>query len=116
MSNLKRSIELTLKGKIYTVKFPNVGKMALIESNKAILSNGQYGSMYRMATVAGNDALLMIDVESHLSVLVPQFIEEIRPKQFSELEYDEFAEIAKVYIDVFKPWYDGILKTLRETK
>ncbi len=114
MSSLNVKTELVLKGKKYEITFPNVGQLRRIASNKALLSNGMYNSIYTMASEDGDEALDIIDIESTLNVVAPDFIEDLKPLKISELGLKDFREISKAYKETFVPWFDGLKSELRK--
>jgi len=113
MENLQEKIDLVIKGKKYEVTFPNVGQLRKIASNKALLSNGMYRSIYTMATEEGDQALKVIDVEAIFSVLIPDLITELKPGSIGDLGLKDFKEIEKVYDEQFTPWFDAWMKVLK---
>jgi len=111
---MEQKIELVLKGKKYEIEFPNVGQLRRIASNKALLSNGMYNSIYTMASEDGDEALDIIDVESTLNVLAPKFVEDLKPQTISGLGLKDFKEISKVFKSEFMPWFNGVKAELRK--
>lgn len=106
MVDLKDTIKLVIKGKEYVVKFPSIGQIRDIESKKAILSNGVYGSMVRSLTPQSEHALNIIDIEANFSVLIPKLSEDMKCA-YSELGFKDYLELKKAYVDQFLPWYKG---------
>ena len=113
---MERQITLTVKGNKYEIEFPKVGKFKKIETLKQVLSNGMFSQLLATSTLSAGEALDMIEMESYLSVLAPKLIEDLKCKNFDELDLEDFIELKKVYIEQFIPWWNGILKILNPVK
>jgi hypothetical protein len=109
---MNESLEFKIKTNLYKVNDVRAGHFIDFEKMKASLSNGLYGSMFRMGTVASDEALTMIDAESFFSVFSPKTLEDLNCKSFRDLGLKDYQEIKKVYIEQIVPWYNGYLKLL----
>ena len=83
---IKDEVTIEIKGHSYPVKFPTVGQFYQIEAMKQSLSRGFYNSMVMSPSVQAQHALDMIDIEAAVAVLCPKLIEELKVKNFSELD------------------------------
>lgn len=116
---MEKSIKLKFKtfGE-FIIKFPNVGQSISIQSLKDALSEGRYGSLARSGVKESEEALDKIDALSVFSILIPELKEKLKlnDKNISFLELDQFTakEIVSVYNKQFFPWYNEILKELRD--
>lgn len=113
---LKETIEFKVKGNSYKIEDVRIGHFIDFERTKATLSGGMYGSMFRMGTVSGDEALTMIDVEAFFAVFCPEFIKDLKVKSFKDLGLKDYNEIKTVYIDKIVPWYNDYIKVLRPEK
>lgn len=94
---ITESKRITIRGKDYEVKFPNVGQYYEIEATKQRLGRGYYNTLLGNPTKTAQDALDMIDIESTLSVLVPELIKDLKVNSFSELGLKDYQEVRKIY-------------------
>lgn len=107
---MNRTLEFKVSGMVYKIDFPTVGKFQSIEANKQVISKGMYGSLLNTATVASYQALNMIDLEAHLSVLAPLLMEDLKCKSFGDLDIEDYLELEKAYKSQFLPWWNDIMK------
>lgn len=93
-----------IKGKDYTVQFPNVGQYYQIEVNKQRLSGGYYNTLLQNPTVSASNALDAIDIEATLSVICPQLLQDLKVHSLSELGLQDFQELRKIYLEQIFPF------------
>lgn len=92
-----------IKGKEYTVKFPNVGEFYRIETNKQALGRGYYNTMLSNRTKMAQMALDVIDIEATLTVICPKLIDDIKVP-ISELGFADFKELRDIYMKEIFPF------------
>lgn len=114
---LELEFNLREGSKKFKISFPTVGQFYDIEAQKQLKGKGLYGSIAGTNTVTAQHAADMIDIESTLSVLCPDIMEEgkggLRCKSFADLDLEDYVEIKRVYVERFTPWWDNILKLLK---
>lgn len=88
---------VSIKGKEYTISFPNVGQYYDIEALKQSLGKGYYNALLGNHTKAASDALDMIDIEATVRVLMPDLIKDMKVSNFRELGIKDFMEIRRIY-------------------
>ena len=86
-------VKISIKGHEYTVAFPNVGQYYRIEAMKQSLSRGFYNSMVMSPANSAQHALDMIDIEATLVVLCPQLVEDLKVKNFDDLDVRDYKLI-----------------------
>ena len=102
------------EGKVYQIKFPNVGTFTLIESLKQRLSAGTYSQMIGSLTESAGTALDMIDLEAYLSTLCPELIADLEGvDSIRELSLFHFVKLKKAYDEQFTAWWNKVLETLK---
>lgn len=113
---MDKTVEFVIRGNKYPITFPKVGEYIRIKQLKSALAGGQYGQMSLSASM--DVALDMIDVESILSVLCPEFIKEIEEQHggFSQLPLEAAKEIRDEYEKTIYPWWKNIEKMLKDKK
>jgi hypothetical protein len=112
---LPTSIEITLFGKAYTVKFPNAGQFIDVEVKKALLSQNQYNRLNNMRTNGADTALSLIEATAYFSILIPQLEEDLNGfKNLFELSMIEIKPMLKAYRETFVPWYAQWLDILKD--
>ena len=109
---MERQIVFKVKSNNYVIAFPNVGKFQDIETMKQIVSKGMYSSLLSTATVSSMEVLQMIDMEAYFSVLCPKLLEDLRCKNFGDLDIEDYQELKKEYVSQFVPWWNSILDIL----
>lgn len=110
---MERTITITVKGNEYTTKFPTVGQLIDIETEKSILARGQYGSMVQGGMTTAYNALSCIDVVAYFKVLFPKIFEDLKVKEMEDIDAIDFSELVKVYKDQFHPWIEEWLKEFK---
>lgn len=120
---IDRQLEINVKGNKYIIEFPNVGKFQNIETMKQVLSKGMYGALINTGTVTASQALDMVDIEAHLSILIRgddngknKLLKDLKCDSFSELGLEDYLELKKIYDDTFLPWWNNILELLNPKK
>lgn len=108
-------VKIEIKGHSYPVKFPNVGQFYQIEAMKQSLSRGFYNSMILSASAATQQALDMIDIEAAIVVLCPKMIEDLKVKNFSELDIRDYKIIRDEYFKTIAPFFKEISDLLKGT-
>ena len=109
----------TIKGENqYEIKCPNVGQFYDIEVTKQVLGKGFYSSIVSTTTAGAQNAADMIDIESHLKVLMPEsfFKDDLKCESFKDLGLQDYNEIKKTYIKHFLPWWREIHDILKMDK
>lgn len=111
---MNESVELTIRGRNYTVRYPNVGEYYRIEAMKQVLGRGYYNSLAQTPTQTAVSALDMIDIEATLSILCPQVIEDLKVSNFSDLGLKDYQEIKRAFFDSVVPFLSEINEFLKE--
>ena len=110
---MKDSVSLSIKGHEYTVNFPNVGQFYQIEAMKQSLSRGFYNQMIMSPSSMAQHALDMIDIEATLMVLCPKLIEDLKVKNFNDLDIRDYKLIRDEYNSHVAPFFKEISNLLR---
>jgi hypothetical protein len=111
---LAKSIKIKIQDNEYTIKFPNIGQIIDIESNKIGYSNGRYSQMARSGIVSTNIALELVEMTATFSVVIPQFITDLRVTSLFDLDPIAAKELCKEYREKFVPWYSEWIMLLKE--
>lgn len=106
---MNKEIVFSVKGNNYKIQFPNIGQFQTIESLKQVLSKGMYSALMSTGTLAANSALDMIDIESHLTVVCPELVKDLKCERFSDLGLEDYLELKKEYMTQFVPWWNDIM-------
>ncbi len=111
---MEKTINLKFKGVgEFLVKMPNVGQFMEIENLKIALTNGQYGDMVRQQTKLSNMNLDVVDTISNFRVLIPEFKDLAKIKNFSDMDMFEAKKLSVVYKKQFAPWLNEIINELQ---
>lgn len=110
---IKDEVTIEIKGHSYPVKFPNVGQFYQIEAMKQNLSRGFYNSMVMSPSAMAQHALDMIDIEAAIAVLCPKLIEDMKVKNFSELDVRDYKLIRDEYFKTVVPFFKEITDLLK---
>lgn len=110
---LENEVKFSVKGREYTVKYPTVGQYYQIEAMKQSLSRGMYNSMVTSPAFSAQNALDMIDIEATLAILLPDFIKDLKVKNFSELDIRDYKEIRDEFVSKITPYFKEISELLR---
>lgn len=110
---LENEVKFSVKGREYTVKYPTVGQYYQIEAMKQSLSRGMYNSMVTSPAFSAQNALDMIDIEATLTILLPDFIKDLKVKNFSELDIRDYKEIRDEFVSKITPYFKEISELLR---
>ena len=116
MEDLKESVEITLKEKQFTLKFPNIGDYIKIEANKQEYADGNYAMLAWSNIASMNRALDIVDAVSYFSVLVGMDFFKIYGTQNTEGILKQFNHTSKDGVElleaykVFSEFYNTIDK------
>lgn len=110
---IKDEVIIEIKGHSYSVKFPTVGQFYQIEATKQNLSRGFYNSMVMSPSALAQHALDMIDIEAAIVVLCPKLIEDMKVKNFSELDVRDYKLIRDEYFKTVAPFFKEVADLLK---
>lgn len=114
---VNRSVTFKVFGREYLIEYPTVGQYYKIEALKQSLTGGYYNTMVLSPSAATQQALDMVDIEATLTILVPQFIKDLKVKNFNELGILDYKAIHDEFIAVVAPYFkeiEGILNGTAE--
>lgn len=110
---LENEVKFLVKGREYTVKYPTVGQYYQIEAMKQSLARGMYNSMVTSPALSAQHALDMVDIEATLAILLPDFIKDLKVKNFSDLDVRDYKEIRDEFMSKVQPYFKEIAELLR---
>lgn len=110
---LQKKVILNIFGREYDIQFPTVGQFYSIEAMKQRLSGGMYNSMVLSPADSAQHALDMIDIESTLVILCPKLIEDLKVKNFSELDVRDYIQIRDKYYAEVAPFFKEVQNVLK---
>lgn len=110
MNTLNRKKSFVIKENEYEVSFPKVGEFLKMESLKASLSQGNYGSFINAMTMSSVQALDFIDMLALYQVLCPKLIKDIKLDNILEMDALDAKELLAVYKKEIQPWINEWLK------
>lgn len=113
---MSNSVKMTVKGREYEISYPNVGQFYQIESMKQSLSRGFYNTMVMSPSSMTQHALDMIDIEASIVVLCPKLIEDLKVKNFAQLDVRDYKIIRDEYVKVVEPFFREINEMLQIPK
>lgn len=113
---IENSVKINVKGREYEVPYPNVGQFYQIEAMKQSLSRGFYNTMVMSPSTMTQHALDMIDIEASLVVLCPKLIEDLKVKNFSQLDVRDYKLVRDEYVRVVEPFFREINEMLQLPK
>lgn len=100
------SIKVKLYETEFEIKYPNSGQVIDIAVLKAKLSENQYTALSSQFSAEAPLALRLIDVYAFLTVMVPNFRENLAKKSLYELETFESIELVHIYDSQINPWLE----------
>lgn len=104
---LTRELTVKLDRNTYIVKYPNIGQLMQIESMKMLYSGNAYGSMIRTRTKSSERVLDLIDMVSHLTVLMPELNDDIiGAKSINDLDIVKAQPFLDLYKKQIQPWLE----------
>lgn len=112
MEQIKREIEITVKGEQFKLKFPTIGDYMAIERYKMNLSAGQYTQMANSNLLTFVEALDAVDMIAYFTVLAPDILKHLKVEMYSELDLLDAKPLLDVYKEEVKPWIDSWMKIL----
>lgn len=110
---INEEVKIKINGNDYPVTYPKVGEFYKIEAMKQSLSLGFYNMMAQSTSMQTQHALDMIDIQATLVVLCPKLIEDLKVKNFAELDIRDYIIIRDAYIKTIQPFFkeiDSLLK------
>lgn len=112
---MEREIEFTVKGNPYKMKFPNVGQFLQIESKRIILTNDTYSQMLMSRLISAGKAMDMADMVATITVLCPEFINDLKTKSILDLDIIDAKELIELWNTRIKVWVDSWMKLFVES-
>lgn len=109
---MNHNTTIKIKGKDYTIKFPNVGQFMDIESFKIAYTNGKYVDM---ALSVLNIHILNLDIAdaiSYFAILIPDLKKDLKIENWRDIDMVLAKELSEIYKSQFIPWYKPILDDL----
>jgi len=99
----EKVLKFTVRDVTYDINFPTNREFIRIQNLKISLASNI--DAFKFGGAESSYAEVLVEVESHLSVLCPKLIKDLN-KNFGDLTLAEGREITLVYSDVFRPWYN----------
>lgn len=93
---------------------PTAGQLIDIERQKAVLTNGSYGSIVSNRTVGSEFALDIVDMTAYLSVLCPQLFADLKVDNLTDLDIFDMKQLKGIWDDQCIPWINDWQAVLRE--
>ena len=112
---MQEQLVIQFKGKNYTSKQMTVGNFINLMKMKSIVSDGQYGSIWRMTTGTGDEALLMIDIEAFITVFFPEMVSDLKVP-IKDLGLKDYKDIKQLYTEKMFKWVDRHMKILNDVE
>lgn len=109
---IERQKKIVYKNESYIINFPTVGKMIDSESLKQSLTSNRYGSMTASGVKTMYEALDLVDAVVFFSINCPRIKKVFSASELTDLQFDEGAELVKIYKEQILPWYNETLKEL----
>lgn len=109
-------LNFKVKDKSYIINVPTVGQYYDIEASKQVLGKGFYNSIIQSNMITASHAADMIDIESFLTILAPDFIKDLIPKSFKDLGAEDYIELKNAYEEQFIPWWEDVLRLFNPKK
>jgi hypothetical protein len=109
-------LEFRIKQNVYKVEDIRIQNLIDFEKMKAMISGGMYGSIFRMGTTTGDEALTMIDMESFFAAFCPKVLKDLECSDFKMLGIKDYQEIKKVYAEEIIPWYNQVVSAMNPPK
>ena len=106
---MNREIVVTMGGRNYTVKYPNVGQFIDIASKENVLSRGTLKDMAFSDLSYQGDAYVYVKIIAFVEVMMPELVRDLKVNSLLELDPVDFQELTNMY-------FDKILKWLNEWK
>jgi hypothetical protein len=97
--------QIAFKDTTIDLKPITIGQLVDFQKMKAILSDGMYGAMFRMALKETDSALEAIDIQAFISSFVPDFAQKMKIP-VKELGIKDFMELKTLYKEQLVPWYE----------
>ena len=98
----------------FTVEFPNIGQIIDLESLKQGLSSNRYGVMAASGVTTAYYALDLIDTICFYQIVCPEVGKYYDIQNYTSLSIDKINDLKDAYFKQIKPWYDRVMKELKE--
>ena len=94
----------------YEIKFPNAGQLLQIEEMKVALSKN-YREMAMKGTILADLALDIIDMQSHLTILCPTLLTEMKTPLL-QMDIADLIQLRDAYEKQFSPWWNSWIRLI----
>lgn len=106
-----KKTNINVMGQDYEIQFPTVGQLQDIEAMKLALTNGRYTDMAIGGLTTQIFALDSADAISYLSVLIPELKDDLKVKNWRELNLISAKKLIVDYRNLMK-WLKPLLDDL----
>lgn len=113
---MTEKLKLSIQGMDYEIDFPNVGQELDIQLLRHQLTDGKYGVMSVSPDTMDQYQVLIVDMISTFSTLIPQLKETLTAKSYLKLSQKQAHELLSVYTDTYVPWHTGWMRIITAPK
>lgn len=109
-----KSINLDFQDEIFKITFPKTGQLMKIFTLRSKLLDGQANNMIN-DSIDSYYIVLLAEMEAHFTHVMPkEFWDKLLVKSISELDAIHSAELVKLYLSVYLPWFRKWLDILQK--
>src|ERR1700744_3667831 len=105
---INKTVKIQIGGNSYDVGFPKTGQLIDIQIIKAKITEDRLEA-FKNFGIDGILCHIIVDTIATFNIMIPQLKEDLVVNGLLDLSLDKMIEIAYIYKDVYKPFYDGIL-------
>ena len=109
---IRRQLQVFIKGAAWTFAMPTVGGVKRIEMLKSLLSSNNYAGLISNGTESANFTLDVIDMQAYIAVCCPDLNTSLNTT-IDEMDLADMAEMRKIFRDQIYPWvkeWESLLK------
>ena len=104
---------IVFRGRNLSLKYPTVGQMIDIKVIEQQLSRGTFRDLL-LGTGEDIDVYIYIRTFSHIKVLLPELIGDLKVDSLLDLSIDDYQELVDLYSNEIQPWLQNWQQSLRE--
>lgn len=107
-------ITVTINNNSYISKLPNTGQLIDIKNREYSLSHGNMKGLLTSGILEDGERALDIKAVSHMSILFPDLLKDLRCNSLLDLRYDVFQVVRNVYLKEVFPWLEDFRKEINQ--
>lgn len=115
MSNLNRTVTVTIGPNDYDIPFPNTGQILDIEVLKLSITRDKFEQFKFSFNPTFQKQALVAETVATFNTLIPKLKKDLAVDSMLDLPMEQMDSLVKVYQEVYLPWYEEWLTQIAKS-